>query len=138
MASQGLRVLAFARLQKPGAQRLSFDDIQDLTLLGLQGMIDPPRPEAIKAVQACQQAGITVKMITGDHALTAAAIGKQIGLCQDGCSSVLTGIELARLSDTELIEQAANINVFARVAPEQKLRLAGARSCGGNDRRWRE
>ena len=95
MASQGLRVLAFARLEKPGAQKISFDDISDLTLLGLQGMMDPPRPEAMAAIRASQQAGITVKMITGDHALTAAAIGRQIGLCQDDCAAVLTGAELA-------------------------------------------
>ena len=86
MASQGLRVLAFARQEKPGARAINFDDIDGLTLLGLQGMMDPPRPEAINAVQASQQAGITVKMITGDHALTAAAIGRQIGLCQDDCA----------------------------------------------------
>ncbi len=85
MASQGLRVLAFARLEKPGAQKIHFDDISNLTLLGLQGMMDPPRPEAMAAIRASQQAGITVKMITGDHALTAAAIGRQIGLCQDDC-----------------------------------------------------
>ncbi|MCU0487120.1 MAG: HAD-IC family P-type ATPase, partial [Anaerolineales bacterium] len=91
MASQGMRVLAFARLYKPGAQKITFEDINGLTLLGLQGMIDPPRPEAIEAVRASQRAGIAVKMITGDHALTAAAIGRQIGLCQQGCETVLTG-----------------------------------------------
>ncbi len=123
MASKGLRVLAFARLDKPDAQTLNFDDIQDLTLLGLQGMMDPPRPEAVEAIRACHQAGITVKMITGDHALTAAAIGRQIGLCQDNCNAVLTGAELTKLSDAELINQVESINVYARVAPEQKLRL---------------
>ncbi len=132
MASHGLRVLAFARLEKPGAQKIDFDDIQNLTLLGLQGMIDPPRPEVISAIQVCRQAGITVKMITGDHALTAAAIGKQIGLCQDGCSAVLTGAELSNLSDAELIESAERINVFARVAPEQKLRLVEALQARGH------
>jgi cation-transporting P-type ATPase F len=132
MASQGLRVLAFARIEKPGAQKVAFEDISHLTLLGLQGMMDPPRPEAMAAVQASQQAGITVKMITGDHALTAAAIGKQIGLCQDGCDNVLTGSELIKLSDTELIEQAERVNVFARVAPEQKLRLVEALQARGH------
>ncbi len=86
MASQGLRVLAFARLEKPGAQKIDFPDIDNLTLLGLQGMMDPPRPEAINAIAASQRAGITVKMITGDHALTAAAIGRQIGLCREDCA----------------------------------------------------
>jgi cation-transporting ATPase F len=132
MASQGLRVLAFARLEKPGAQKINFDTIHGLTLLGLQGMMDPPRPEAMAAIRASQQAGITVKMITGDHALTAAAIGRQIGLCQDDCAAVLTGAELARLSDAELIEQAEKINVFARVAPEQKLRLVEALQARGH------
>ena len=132
MASKGLRVLAFARLEKPGTQKINFEDIQGLTLLGLQGMIDPPRPEVMAAIHASQQAGITVKMITGDHALTAAAIGKQIGLCQDGCDKVLTGDELSRLTDAELIEQVDNVNVFARVAPEQKLRLVEALQARGH------
>ncbi len=132
MASRGLRVLAFARLEKPGATKLSFDDIQGLTLLGLQGMIDPPRPEAIAAVRASQQAGIVVKMITGDHALTAAAIGRQIGLCSGDCGEVLTGAELAKLTDAELIEKAQQVNVFARVAPEQKLRLVEALQARGH------
>ncbi len=132
MASQGMRVLAFGRLEIQGAQKIGFDDIENLTLLGLQGMMDPPRQEAMAAVRASQQAGITVKMITGDHALTAAAIGKQIGLCQEDCASVITGSELARLSDAELIEQAENVNVFARVAPEQKLRLVEALQARGH------
>ncbi|MBN1535756.1 MAG: cation-transporting P-type ATPase [Anaerolineales bacterium] len=126
ITSQGLRVLAFARLDKPGAKKINYDTITDLTLLGLQGMIDPPRAEVLEAIRVSQQAGIIVKMITGDHALTAAAIGRQIGLCQDDCSAVLTGAELSRLSDAELIEQAEKVNVFARVAPEQKLRLVEA------------
>jgi cation-transporting ATPase F len=132
MASRGLRVLAFARLDKPGAQKISFDDMAGLTLLGLQGMIDPPRPEAVAAVRACQAAGITVKMITGDHALTAAAIGKQIGLCVGDCETVLTGAELAKLTDADLIEKAQQVNVFARVAPEQKLRLVEALQARGH------
>jgi Ca2+-transporting ATPase len=132
MASKGLRVLAFARLEKPEAQRIAFDDIHGLTLLGLQGMMDPPRPEAVDAIRASQRAGITVKMITGDHALTAAAIGRQIGLCQDGCAAVLTGAELSKLPDNELIEQAEKVNVFARVAPEQKLRLVEALQARGH------
>jgi cation-transporting P-type ATPase F len=132
MASKGMRVLAFARLEKPGAQKITFDDISDLTLLGLQGMIDPPRPEAVAAIRASQQAGITVKMITGDHALTAATIGRQIGLCQDDCGVVLTGAELTRLSDAQLMEQVEKINVFARVAPEQKLRLVEALQAHGH------
>ncbi len=132
MASRGLRVLAFARVEKPGTKELSSDDIQGLTLLGLQGMIDPPRPEAIAAVRASQAAGITVKMITGDHALTAAAIGRQIGLCSGDCGEVMTGADLAKLTDAELIEKAQQVNVFARVAPEQKLRLVEALQAHGH------
>ena len=132
MAARGLRVLAFARLEKPGAKQITFEDITGLTLLGLQGMIDPPRPEVIDAIKASQRAGITVKMITGDHALTAKAIGEQIGLCKDGCSTVLTGADLLKLSDAELIEQVDQVNVFARVAPEQKLRLVEALQARGH------
>jgi Ca2+-transporting ATPase len=132
LASQGLRVLAFARMEKPGAQKIDHADITDLTLLGLQGMIDPPRSEAINAIKASQLAGISVKMITGDHALTAGAIGRQLGLCQEDCASVLTGSELIKLSDAELIEQAEKVNVFARVAPEQKLRLVEALQARGH------
>jgi len=132
MASKGLRVLAFACLEKPRAQSINFDDIQGLTLLGLQGMMDPPRTEVVNAIQACHMAGITVKMITGDHALTASAIGRQIGLCQDNCASVLTGAEINRLSDIDLIEQVEKVNVFARVAPEQKLRLVEALQARGH------
>ncbi len=126
MASRGLRVLAFARLDLPEAQKISFEDIKELTLLGLQGMIDPPRPEVIGAIRASQNAGIKVKMITGDHALTAAAIGRQIGLVTEGCEGTLTGSQLAELSDAELIDVVLNVNIFARVAPEQKLRLVEA------------
>lgn len=132
MASKGLRVLAFARLQKPSANKVNFEDITNLTLLGLQGMMDPPRPEVLDAIRAAQQAGITVKMITGDHALTAAAIGKQIGLCQEDCGRVITGLELSGLTDHELIEKAETTNIFARVAPEQKLRLVEALQARGH------
>ncbi len=131
MASRGLRVLAFARLKKAGATKLSFDDIQKITLLGLQGMIDPPRLEAVEAVRASKEAGISVKMITGDHALTAAAIGRQIGLCGGECDEVLTGAEISNFSDIELIEKAHQVNIFARIAPEQKLRLVEALQARG-------
>jgi cation-transporting ATPase F len=132
MAAAGLRVLAFARLDLPGRQSIRHEDIGGLTLLGLQGMIDPPRPEAVAAVAACRRAGIAVKMITGDHALTAAAIGSQIGLCAADCGEVLTGAQLAVLSDSELMDRAEKTNVFARVAPEQKLRLVEALQSRGN------
>ncbi|MFG0285906.1 MAG: cation-transporting P-type ATPase [Phycisphaerales bacterium JB039] len=132
MAAKGIRVLAFARSHLPaGSTVLSHDDLQgELTFLGLQGMIDPPRAEAVAAVRVCQKAGIRVKMVTGDHARTAEAIARQIGLdgtaAQSSELAVLTGRDLSELSDAELIDVAERTAVFARVAPEQKLRLVQA------------
>jgi Ca2+-transporting ATPase len=127
LAADGLRVLAFASKELPAGQdAIGHDDVAEgLAFLGLQAMIDPPRAEAVAAVKACQTAGVTVKMITGDHAVTAAAIAAQIGLAQPGGAAV-TGAEMAALRDKELIEVAAGSNVFARVTPEQKLRLVEA------------
>jgi len=122
MATEGLRVLAMAGKPVFGVHdTLNLDDVNtgDFSLLGLAGMRDPLRPEAIAAVNACKGAGIDIKMITGDHALTAAAIAAEIGLGH----SVITGLELDRLTDAE-IDQAVSVNsVFARVNPEHKLRL---------------
>lgn len=132
MAAKGLRVLAFARREVPlEHSKLEHHHVkQGLTFLGLQGMIDPPRAEAIQAVARCQQAGIAVKMITGDHALTAAAIADRIGLQGErdtqGALRAITGRELEKLSDDEFLAVAAKYGVFARVAPEQKLRLVKA------------
>jgi magnesium-transporting ATPase (P-type) len=125
-ATEGARVLALAyRDIEPGREKLQNGDVEsDLELLGLVGMIDPPREAAVKAVSACQEAGIKVKMITGDHAVTARAIGRAIGLCDDG--TVLTGSELVKLDDAALSMQVESVNVFARVAPEHKLRLVKA------------
>jgi len=139
MAEAGLRVLAFARGElRPGTEKLMHEDIKTgLCFLGLQGMIDPPRPEAIKAVQTCQKAGIQLKMITGDHALTAAAIARQIGLngmqkSPGEAQQVITGKSMANMSDEELIEAAQTTTVFARVSPEQKLRLVDALQAKGH------
>lgn len=132
LASAGLRVLAFARAELPAATtRIHARDLPcEFTFLGLQGMIDPPRPEAIEAVAACHRAGIQVKMITGDHAGTAVAIGRQLGLASQTETpdrpAALSGKELAALNDEQLIEAAANVSIFARVTPEQKLRLVEA------------
>lgn len=132
MALKGLRILAFARLERHGTTgELLHEELSGgLTFLGLQGMIDPARDEAITAIQNCKNAGIMVKMITGDHAITAAAIARHIGLVDDNHpidnGTVLTGGELELLSDRELIEAAEQTVVFARVAPEQKLRLVKA------------
>ncbi|HDZ84559.1 MAG TPA: HAD family hydrolase, partial [Nitrospirae bacterium] len=123
MAARGLRVLAFAKgeltEEKNGLQHT--DTTSGMIFLGLQGMIDPPRKEAITAVQNCHKAGIRVTMITGDHALTASAIAQDIGLYNP--SNVVTGRALMDISDRELIEVVNRISVFARIAPEQKLRL---------------
>ncbi len=132
IAGEGMRVLAFAakRLDRP-AERLDEADVEDgFDLLGLEGMIDPPREEAVAAVAACRQAGITVKMITGDHAATARAIGEALGLAGPEDRAV-TGRQLADLSADELRPVALRHNVFARVAPEHKLRLVGALQAEG-------
>ena len=98
--------------------------LQDLVLLGLCGMIDPPRPEAVQAVRHCQEAGIRVKMITGDHVVTARAIAREVGLVATDVA--VTGGELAGLDAAALEERALASDVFARVTPEQKLRLVEA------------
>jgi magnesium-transporting ATPase (P-type) len=108
-----------------------------LTWLGLQGMMDPPRPEAIQAVHACQRAGLAVKMITGDHAVTARVIAQKIGLAgatvpKEGVPRVMTGSNLAVCPVNELPEAADQTMVFARVAPEQKLRLVEALQSRGH------
>ena len=136
MAAKGLRVLAMASKEMdPATSEIHHEDLTTgLLFLGLQGMIDPPRAEAIAAVATCQAAGIRVKMITGDHPLTAAAIANQVGLCGSASIQdipVLTGPELEKLSDSELIARAEDTAVFARVSPEQKLRLVEALQARG-------
>jgi len=138
MAASGLRILAFARkvLTAPG-ESVSHADVADgLSFVGLQAMMDPPREEAISAVSACQKAGIQVKMITGDHLATAAAIARQIGL--DGAAEsdrdnfAINGHRLSQSADHELIDIAQRASVFARVSPEQKLRLVEALQAKGH------
>ena len=138
MAARGLRVLAFARksLTTP-SQSVTHDDVAEgLSFLGLQAMMDPPRQEAIAAIGACQKAGIKVKMITGDHVATAVAIARQIGL--DGAADsdpdrfAVSGHAFLDLSDHDLVEVAQRAAVFARVAPEQKLRLVEALQAKGH------
>jgi magnesium-transporting ATPase (P-type) len=123
-----MRVLALASKPAPGAEEIGETDAEGgFELLGLAGMADPPREEAIEAISACHDAGITVKMITGDHAGTAAAIGRQVGLIgDDEADGAVTGRELDGLSEEELAKIAERTNVFARVAPEHKLRLVVA------------
>ncbi|MEX1049584.1 MAG: cation-transporting P-type ATPase [Akkermansiaceae bacterium] len=125
MATRGLRVLAFARREvAPGQNAIEHAHVaENLTFLGLQGKLDPPRPEAIRAVAECRDAGIRVKMITGDHVLTATAIAAQIGLADADNLQAINGVDLEKLTDSELADVAERTSVFARVAPEQKLRL---------------
>ena len=128
MAQQGLRVLTFAKKLGSTQQRsVSHADLEsDLVFLGLQGMIDPPRPAAIAAVHACQAAGIQVKMITGDHIKTATAIARRMGFRKDRKVIAYTGAELSQMNPADLANAVAEGVVFARVAPEQKLRLVEA------------
>ena len=120
-ASEALRVLAVAFRQLPGAKKDHTLEKQ-LVFVGFAGLMDPPRKEAFAAVQSCKRAGIRPVMITGDHRLTAAAIGKELGICKDD-SQVLTGEELDRLSDNMLQKELDTICVFARVTPAHKVRL---------------
>ncbi|TVR56806.1 MAG: cation-transporting P-type ATPase [Candidatus Competibacteraceae bacterium] len=131
LSDEGLRVLAAAvREVDAGQSDLKPDDLeQDMVFLGLVGIIDPPRPEAIEAIKACHTAGIRVKMITGDHAGTAKAIGREMGI-GDGDHAV-TGAELEKASDEDLRRLAHDYDVFARTSPEHKLRLVTALQANG-------
>jgi magnesium-transporting ATPase (P-type) len=136
MAGAGLRVLAFARREvAPHQHRLRHDHVgEGLVFLGLEGMRDPPRAEAIASVRKCQQAGIEVKMVTGDHALTAGSVARELGL-RGGRGAelvVVTGRELEPLRDGALAELAERAAVFARMAPEQKLALVRALQLRGH------
>jgi Ca2+-transporting ATPase len=136
MAAKGLRVLAFAKKEvSPQAVSLAHTDLERMTFLGIQGMIDPPRKEAIVAVQSCYAAGMRVKMITGDHVLTATAIAKQLGLKRSSAAEELiafSGKQIEAMGDAEFIDAADKASVFARVTPEQKLRLVKALQSLGN------
>ena len=126
IASNGRRVLAFAaKPVNPEQTVLEYDNVRDsLIFLGMAGLIDPPRPEAIESIDRCHNAGIDVKMITGDHAVTASAIGKQLGLLNS--DKVLTGQELDKLNDDQLKSIVCDTGIFARTSPEHKLRLVMA------------
>ena len=128
----GERVLGFAAMRvDPATERLSFAALeQGLMFLGITGLIDPPRPEAVAAIAECRSAGIAVKMITGDHADTAGAIARQLNLADN--PQVMTGAELDGLSDAALRDIAASVSVFARTSPEHKLRLVRALQASGH------
>ncbi|MBP7152560.1 MAG: HAD-IC family P-type ATPase [Paludibacteraceae bacterium] len=125
LGSKGMRVLAIAQKTQSKSDEISVDDIENgFEFIGLIGMIDPPRTEAIEAIKACHNAGITVKMITGDHHATARAIAMELNLSANG--TVVTGVDLSKMSDAELDKTIQTTNIFARVAPEHKLRLVKA------------
>ncbi|PKN13598.1 MAG: ATPase [Deltaproteobacteria bacterium HGW-Deltaproteobacteria-4] len=123
-AGEGMRVLAFAWKEAPAEMDdlTHFDAESGLTLAGLQGMIDPPRSEAVEAISGCKQAGIRVVMITGDHAVTAQAIAAELRIIDEG-GGVLTGQELEGMDDDELFAKVRKVSVYARVAPVHKLRI---------------
>lgn len=127
MSADALRVLAIAYKEidaipeKPTSEELE----NGLTLMGLVGMIDPPRPEAKMAVATCRKAGIKPVMITGDHVVTASAIARELGILQDG-DQAITGAELDAMTDTELDNRVEDISVYARVSPENKIRIVKA------------
>lgn len=129
-AANGLRVLAVAqRRGTPRGDELDVADLEDgCTLLGLVGIADPPRDEAVRAVDECRRAGIRVKMVTGDHADTARAIGARMGI---GGGAVIAGAEIERMDDEELRRAAADADVFARASPRHKLRLVQALQADG-------
>ena len=128
-SENGLRVLAFA--YKESDEVLSADSEYGYTFLGLISMVDPPRPESIRAVAEARQAGIRTIMITGDHKVTATAIARQIGIFRDG-DLALTGMELDALSDKELDQKIDKISVYARVSPENKIRIVDGWQKRGN------
>ncbi|MFH1470423.1 MAG: HAD-IC family P-type ATPase, partial [Candidatus Micrarchaeota archaeon] len=125
MAKQGLRVLAFAyrKLERKWRENKELDE--DLIFIGLVGMIDPPREEVREAIQQCKDAGIRVVMITGDNPLTASAIAGEVGIFKKG-DRVLTGADVTSMSDRELAALSDSVSIYARVLPEQKLRIVGA------------
>jgi magnesium-transporting ATPase (P-type) len=127
LAAQGERVLALAWLESPGVKAggLGPADLpRTMVLLGLVGLLDPPRKEAIEAVKECHGGGIRVTMITGDHKITAAAIGKMLGI-GDG-QTAITGAEIEEMDTATLLERVRDVDVFARASPEHKLRLVKA------------
>jgi len=125
LSENGLRVLSFAYKELDSEKELSLDDENNYTFLGLISMIDPPRVESAEAVKDCIMAGIKPIMITGDHKITASAIAKQIGILQEGDMAV-TGLELDKMSDEELNKKLSHISVYARVSPENKIRIVDA------------
>ena len=128
-SENGLRVLAFA--YKETSEKLTLETEKDFIFLGLIAMADPPRPESVQAVKDAKTAGIKPVMITGDHKITAIAIAKEIGIFEEG-DMALTGMELDAMSDDDLEENITKISVYARVSPENKIRIVDAWQKRGN------
>ena len=133
-ARDGLRVLAIAQRELPAQiEDYSAEIIEkDLTFLGLIAMMDPPRPEVSKAVEECHTAGIRVVMITGDYGLTAESIARRIGIMKSKDARVVSGFELESMDEEDLIKVLDEEVIFARVAPEHKLRVVSALQAKGN------
>jgi len=130
MAGQALRVLAFAYRDAPGRDRITAADEKDLVLVGLVGMRDSPRPEAMEALREARAAGIETVMITGDNLLTARTIAAELGMLRPD-DEVMTGKDLEQVTDEELARRAPHLRVFARVWPEQKLKIVRALQADG-------
>jgi magnesium-transporting ATPase (P-type) len=131
LSAEGLRVLAAAVAPaSPDQQSLQVDDLTGMTFIGITGIVDPPRPEAIEAIGTCRRAGIRVTMITGDHAGTASAIAQEMGIA-DPDSPAVTGAELERASSDRLRELVGTTTTFARTSPEHKLRIVKALQANG-------
>jgi Ca2+-transporting ATPase len=125
LASSGYRTLAFAVRDLDEGEPAGGEYLEsDMTYVGIMGLLDPPRPEVAAAIAECHRAGIQVAMVTGDHALTARAVGSEIGLLEG--RRVLTGVEIAAMSDDDLYRAAADTRIYARVDPEHKLRIVDA------------
>ncbi|MFP3951483.1 MAG: cation-translocating P-type ATPase [Candidatus Bathyarchaeia archaeon] len=134
MGEKALRMLAFAYKEIPKEDREYTQEWaeSDLTFLGLMGMIDPPREAVSNAITQCKRAGIRPVMITGDHQRTASAIAKEVGIIDETDDDILTGSQVDNLSNEELLEKVDTVNVYARVSPEHKVRIANALKKRGN------
>ena len=131
MSEEALRVLGYAKRTLSYVPENENDNVEeDLTFIGMTGMIDPPRKEVIKAVETCHSAGIRVIMITGDHKVTALEIARQLHIFREG-NTVVTGPELNHMDDEQLKEAVKTAAVFARVSPSDKLRIIKALQASG-------
>lgn len=126
MAGRSLRVLASAHRVLKCGEDIGEDAERQLIFTGLFGMMDPPRPEAVTAIQTCREAGIRTVMITGDHPSTALTIAEEVGICRDDSRMVLTGRQIDEMKDIDFLHAVKSVSVYARVAPEHKLRIVRA------------